>query len=79
MESDNLKPSSKPINADANSLGNAPARDVCDVRLGAENSRGEGRMGRAWFVAVCMRGWGGTMHGEELLQVWREALKHTSV
>ena len=71
MESDNLKPSSKPINADANSLGNAPARDVCDVRLGAENSRGEGRMGRAW---VCSG-----VYAWVLLQVWREALKHTSV
>ncbi len=78
MESDNLKPSSKPINADANSLGNAPARDVCDVRLGAENSRGEGRMGRAW-VCSGVYAWVGRDDGEELLQVWREALKHTSV
>jgi hypothetical protein len=53
MESDNLKPSSKPINADSNSLGSALARDVCDVRLGAENSCGEGRMGRAAWCVVC--------------------------
>lgn len=48
MESDNLKPSSKPINADSNSLGSALARDVCDVRLEAENSRGRRKDGAAW-------------------------------